>query len=166
MKSWSSRNRSVAPSQEGDSVFPVTCPYQPVLLPHIPLSCFPVLGATGASDPWSSSCFRLFAHIVPSSMTTLSFIHMAIYFPLILPLSVQPLFPQESLLWYSRLVKITALCSGAPSSFISEHLSQFVIVYLCMWWFDYYLIPSLPTLFNGTSCDNGNLLYIKHLKCE
>lgn len=49
------------------------CPYQPFQLCHIPLSCFPAFSEPpDLFHPWGSSCFNIFAHIIPSGVTTLS----------------------------------------------------------------------------------------------
>lgn len=66
---WSysqAKNPSLAPSQEEDSIFPVTCPYWPVLCSHKPLFCFPApLRPIDASGPGSPSYFRLFLTLFP-----------------------------------------------------------------------------------------------------
>lgn len=90
----------------------------PLLLPS--LSFIPLIPGV---FPASGYLLTLFSLVWPLSTSWLFF-----FFLFILPLSVQPLFPQENLFWNTRLVQITLFHAlQTPSSFIWEHLSQYVI---------------------------------------
>lgn len=66
---WShshAKNPSMASPQAEGSIFPVTCPYQLVLLPRTPVSCFPaLLRPSDVSEPRSPSYFKLFLTLFP-----------------------------------------------------------------------------------------------------
>lgn len=135
---------AVGHSKERDSVFRVTCPYQPFWLHCIPLSCFPAfLGPSVVSHPQSPSCFRIFAHSFPS-LTPYSFFHYQINFNSSRKLSLISQISSDHL----------ASCS--LSTFIFYFRAFIPVcnnIFICD-----DLVLSLPMPFNRTFCDNGNVL--------
>lgn len=87
------------------------------------------------------------------------------FFPTHPSTSVQPLFPQESLFWYSKLVQNHYFMLW--STFIFD-FRVFITVCnsICMWWFDYYLIPSLQHYLMELSVIMEIFYNIKHLNYE
>lgn len=158
MKSSQAKNPSMAPSQAEGSIFPVTCPYQLVLLPHTPLSCFPaLLRPTDVSEPRSPSYFKLFLTLFPLAWSlylssTWLFISYSSFhiFSTIISSEKPFLISQISsdhcfMLWSTFIFDFRAFITVCNS----------IYMYAMIW----LLFDSLTTTwFNGTFCDNGNLL--------
>lgn len=143
-------------AKERDSVFHVTCPYQPFWLHCIPLSCSPaLLGPSIVSHPQSPLCFRIFAHSFPS-LIPYSFFHYQINFNSSRKLSLISQISSHHL----------ALCSLNTfifyfRAFIPVCNSIFICDDLITIWFSHYRCHSIELFVMM------EMFYTsKHLKCE